>query len=109
MEISFITMGLVVLNGCSAVDIKDQIAYGNKGLHGAVEFHTLTTASREISFEEWMQLLKTKPMVCTSVETFGDVKSAVEKLCSVCNCCAYDTKAAVEQFFTNVQNATKGM
>lgn len=99
----------LVLSGCSSVPIADEIAYGNKGLHGAVEFHTLTTASREITFEEWMKLLRTKPMICTSIEAFGDFKAAVEKLCSVCNCCDYSTQAAVEQFFKNVQNASQEM
>jgi hypothetical protein len=103
----FILMGAPLLS-CSSVPIKDEIAYGNKGMQGAVEFHTMTSSKRELSFEQWMQLLKAKPLVCTSVEAFGDFKAAVEKLCSVCNCCSYEAKAALEQFFTNVQTATGG-
>lgn len=101
--------GVLVLNGCGQVPIKDEIFYGNKGMQGAVEFHTLTSGSREIKFEDWMKLLRTKPLVCSSVETFGDYKAAIEKLCSVCNCCSYEAKAQLAQFFTNVQKAAGGM
>lgn len=72
---------------------------------GAVEFHTFTSDQRKLSFEEWMMLLKTKPLICSSVETFGDMKAAFEKLCSVCNCCTANTKTKAEEFFNNVQNA----
>lgn len=96
------------LVACDSVPIKDEIFYGNKGMHGAVEFHTLTSGQREIKFEDWMQLLKSKPLVCSSVETFGDYKAAIEKLCSVCNCCSYEAKAQLAQFFTNIQKATGG-
>lgn len=102
-------MTALPLLSCSQVPIKDEIAYGNKGVRGAVEFHTLTKGQREISFEDWMKLLRTKPLICTSVEAFGDVKAAVEKLCSVCNCCSYETQAALAQFFTNIKNASGGM
>lgn len=104
----FIMMGAPLLS-CNQVPIKDEIFYGNKGMRGAVEFHTLNTKTREISFEDWMKLLRTKPLVCSSVETFGDIKAAVEKLCSVCNCCSYETTAAIEQFFANVKKASGGM
>lgn len=106
--ILFTTMVPLLLSGCDQVPIKDAIAYGNKGMQGAVEFHTLAKGKRELTFEQWMQIIRTKPLVCTSVETFGDAKAAIEKLCSVCNCCSYDTKAQLAQFFTNIEQATGG-
>lgn len=99
---------VLLLLSCNQVTVKDEIMYGNKGILGAVEFHTLTKGKREVTFEEWMKLIRSKPLICTSVEAFGDMKAAVEKVCSVCNCCTYETQAALEQFFLNVQGATKG-
>lgn len=103
MLVLFTVMVPLLLSGCSQVEVKDEIFYGNKGMHGAVAFHTLTPDKREITFEEWMKLLKEKPLVCSSVEAFGDYKGVVEKLCSICNCCTYETKAAFDRFFANVQ------
>lgn len=83
--------------------------FGNKGVLGAVEFHTLTGGQREISFEDWMRTLRTQPMICTSVTAFGDVKTELEQLCSVCNCCTADTTAAIDGFFANIQAAQAKM
>jgi hypothetical protein len=102
-------MGLIVLflNGCSNVTVKDEIFYGNKGMQGAVEFHSMTPGQKNLTFEQWMQLIRTQPLVCSSVEAYGDMKTAFEQICSVCNCCTPDTKTAVETFFSKVEkNAT---
>jgi hypothetical protein len=93
---------------CSRVSIKDAIFFGNKGMQGAVEFHTLTTDQRNLSFEDWMKLIREKPLVCTSPDTFGDMKKAVEQLCSVCNCCDYETTKKINQFFNHVEAVSKG-
>lgn len=106
-EILFITMGPLLLSGCNQIPVKDEIFYGNKGMMGAIEFHTLTTGQRKISFEEWMQLLRSKPLICSSVDTFGDAKAFYEKVCSVCNCCSYETTAAAETFFSNIKASQK--
>lgn len=102
----FTMMVALLLNGCSSVTVKDEIFYGNKGMVGAVEFHLLTTDKATLSFEQWMQLIRTQPLVCTSVNNLGDLKAEIEKLCSVCNCCTYATTAAVEQFATRAKIAT---
>jgi hypothetical protein len=101
-----ILMALLLLS-CSQVPIKDEIFYGNKGMRGAVEFHTFTTDQKQISFEDWMKMLRSEPLVCSSVSTFGDYKKAIEQLCSVCNCCSPDVTAKAEEFFNNIQKATK--
>lgn len=100
-------MAPLQLSGCSQVQIKDEIFYGNKGMLGAVEFHTLTTGTKEISFEDWMKLIRNNALICSSVDTFGDAKVAFEQLCSVCNCCTADTTAAVDKFFENVNQAQR--
>jgi len=98
----------LLLEACGQVQLKDQIFYGNKGMQGAVEFHTLTTASRNLTFEQWMNLLRSQALVCSSVQTFADDKATFEKVCSFCNCCSYDTTQAVEEFFKNIQKASGG-
>ncbi len=103
----FIAMVPLLLSACGTVPLQDEIMYGNKGMLGAVEFHTFTPAKRPLTFEQWMQLLKTKPLICTSVQTFGDIKKFMEQVCSVCNCCAADTKERAEEFFNNVQDSQK--
>lgn len=99
-----IAMVLLLLNACGTVPIKDEIFYGNKGMMGAIEFHTFTADKRPLSFELWMKLLRTKPLICSSVSTFGDAKKFYETVCSVCNCCQADTTAKAEEFFSNVQD-----
>ena len=93
----------LLLESCNQVPIKDEIMYGNKGVIGAVEFHTLTSDAVQLTMEEWMGLLRAEPMICTSVNTFADIKAATEQLRSVCGCCAYDTTKAMEQFFNEVK------
>lgn len=99
------TVGLL-LSGCDQVPIEDEIWYGNKGMLGAVEFHTFTKDQRNVSFEEWMKTLRENALICTSVKSFGDVKKELEQLCSVCNCCNADMTKAVDQFYTNVTKAS---
>jgi hypothetical protein len=99
----FILTGPGVLS-CSRVDIKDATFWGNKGMQGAVEFHTLKPGKVNVSFEDWMKLIRTKPLVCTSPDSFGDMKKAVGQLCSACNCCDYETTKKFDRFFENVDN-----
>lgn len=109
MRILFIMTAVLLLESCGTVDIKDEILYGNKGMLGAVEFHTLTKDKVVISFADWMKLLRTKPLICTSVDTAGDVKAEIEKVCSVCHCCSYDTTAAADEIFQNIKDAEEVM
>lgn len=96
---------LTFLSSCGTVALRDELFYGNKGMLGAVEFHSLTTEQKDISFENWMQLLRNNPLICSSVSTFGDIKTFYEQVCSVCNCCSADTSAKAEEFFNNINNA----
>jgi len=99
-----ITMALTLLSACDQVPIKDEIWYGSKGMGGAIQVHTLTPDTKTLSFEEWMQTIRTKPLACTSLETVGDIKASIEKLCSICGCCSYDTQKAVEAFFGKIES-----
>jgi len=103
MLVSLITMAVLVLSSCNKVTITDQIIYGNKGAVGAAEFHTLAAVTTvDLTPAQWQHLLLTQPLICTSVSSFGDYKIAIEQLCSVCNCCSYNTKAALNTLFANI-------
>lgn len=97
-------MAVLALSACSGVTVKDEIFYGNKGTLGAVSFHTLTAGQQDISPKDWANLLATQPLICSSIQTFGDLKAALEQLCIVCNCCTYDQEAAIDQFFNEVNS-----
>ncbi len=97
------TVGL--LPNCGHVPIKDEVVYGNKGMLGAVSFHLLTSGQENISFENWMKILRNNPLICTSVKSFGDVKIEIEQLCSICNCCSADMTKAIDQFYSNITKA----
>lgn len=93
----------LLCSSCSSVSIKDEIVYGNKGPLGAAEFHTLAVEKTiDLTSAQWQQLLLTEPLICTSVASFGDYKIAIEQLCSVCNCCSYNTNAALNTLFKNI-------
>jgi hypothetical protein len=100
---------LISLMGCGQVQIHDEVIYGNKGMLGGVSFHLLTSGQENLDFATWMKILRSKPLICTSVKSFGDVKIEIEQLCSVCNCCAADMTKAVDDFFTNISEAQKQM
>lgn len=91
--------------GCSSVPIKNETFYGTKGKDGAVIIQTLIPGTQDISEADWLNIFYSEPLVCSSVNTFGDIKSSIEKLCSICNCCTYEAKAQMEAFFKNIQQS----
>lgn len=103
----FIVMVAVPLEGCNSVTIHDETFYASKGMNGATIVHTLSQAQADLTLDEWLLILRTKPLICSSIDTFGDIKAALEKLCSVCNCCSYDSKTQMESFFMKLQIAEK--
>jgi hypothetical protein len=103
-----LVLSLSVL-GCGTVAIKNEKFYANKGVLGAVAFDTLDAKQTELTLEQWMGLLRTESLICSSVSTFGDIKAAVEQLCSVCNCCDYTDTAAAALFFDNMTKAAAQM
>lgn len=105
-QLSYLVISLVLifLIDCSSVTIKDEIVFGNKGSLGAVQLHTLTSDQQDLTKPQWDKILLTQPLICASTSTFGDIKIAIEQLCSVCNCCSYNTQAAITDFFNNVNS-----
>lgn len=97
-------MGPLLLSSCGTVAIKDSEWCGDMGRDGAACFHTLTTASRDLSPPQWDYIRYGQ--LCTPASTFADWKAAIEKLCSVSGKCTYQMKQGVNTFMKNVKKVT---
>ena len=97
-------MGLLLLGNCS-VQIKDETLYWDAGPSGAVTAGFLSSGSSIIDKPAWDDLRI--GMACVSADAVGDLKSEIEKLCSVCNCCTYAVVKSLKNFFTRVEFARK--
>jgi hypothetical protein len=92
-------MAVLLLNACS-VKIKDeQFCAPIPGHLGAVCDNFLTANQIILDEAAWQDLQNTWASAgfateCTSSSTLGDIKSEIEKLCSVAKC-TYATKAKV--------------
>jgi hypothetical protein len=91
----------MAVSGCAHVEITDSEWCGDMGASGAECFHTLTTATEELTKEEWDA--RRFGMVCTVADTFADWKSVIEKLCNKTGICDYETQASLNAFFDRVK------
>jgi len=85
---------LFITTSCGDVNIKDEVWYADKGLLGAVELHTLTNDMKDIPKLDWDNMRF--GMLCTSTDTFAEIKSELETLCSYGDDCTYDTQQKVQ-------------
>lgn len=103
----FLLMGLLLLSNCSTVKIPDHVACLNKGPLGAHCAHTNVAKTYNISAADWQAL--SFGQVCTADDpdhfgqTFADIKAALEKVCSICNCCSFSQQEQTEFFFTDIK------
>lgn len=61
---------------------------------GASCYHTITDYHEDMTqaeFEKWLIDLN-DPTICTHVRSFTEWKETIEKLCSICKCCDYETE-----------------
>lgn len=84
-SLSLALMGLALLGTCScATAIKEESFYTDAGDDGAILSHFYSTDSSVIGKAAWDAL---RPgFTCMSPDTFGDIKSEIEKLCSKTPC-----------------------
>lgn len=90
-----------LLNGCSAIDIKDAEWCGDVGNSGAACYHTLSDEEREISKAQWDQ--ERFGMLCTKPENFANWKEAILKLCKESNRCSFEDQALIEKNSENLE------
>lgn len=104
--ISFIPMALPLLS-CTTDKIKDSEWTGSRGPLGAVSFHFLTSEKHVLAPAEWLAKwndLK-HPMVCTTTDTFADIKALWEN-CVTKGQCEFvppEQQQKAGQFFSNVE------
>jgi hypothetical protein len=91
----------MAVSGCAHVEITDSEWCGDMGASGAECFHTLTTATEDLTKVEWDA--KRFGWVCTEADTFADWKSIIEKLCNKTGLCDYETQASLNAFFDRVK------
>lgn len=98
---------LLLLSSCGSVQVKDAEVCTPLGIFGAHCKHTLTTQSRDLTTEEWASM--SFGQVCTADpqdklgQTFSDIKETIEKLCSKCNCCTYESKKKIDEALSKIQ------
>lgn len=100
---SFVWRLVISLNGtgllasCGHQAIVDHEFCSDIGSQGAICFHTLTEASRDIPKDQWDD--ERFGQICEKSDVFADWKSVIEKLCSVSKDCDYP---GIEAFFKRV-------
>jgi hypothetical protein len=77
-------MALLSLSSCQSTKIKNQKWCGDFSPYGADCFETLTTKTWSLSQAEWDK--ERFGQVCTASKNYGDLKAALEKLCSAGRC-----------------------
>lgn len=90
----------LTLTSCGAhIPINDHVVYGDKGVFGATQVHTLFTniAPIDIDRDTWNQMRV--GMVCTQVADFAGIQKTVDQLCAQDkNNCTYEQQQAVAAF-----------
>ena len=85
------------LSSCSRVKIKNHEWCADLGDMGADCFQTLSDEKRYPEKEQWDK--ERFGMLCTSSDTFADMKEIILKLCQVSKKCDYATRQAIAHFF----------
>lgn len=76
------------------------------GSLGATCVHTLKPDTRDVPSPTWDD--ERFGMLCTKAENFADVKSWIEKLCSISNDCDYPKmEQKTHSFFVKIQTLEK--
>lgn len=92
--------------GCAQVEVKDENLYGSLGQSGAVEFHIFATTTQTMDYSAWLMLWNNlnSPMVCMDSDSFADIKTELEDLCSQTNDCTEPVQANMKVFFKRVED-----
>lgn len=93
---SLIVWALLTLSSCAQIEIKDHVAYGDKGAFGATAVHTLFTSipPKPIEKTDW-DILRIG-MVCMAVADLSEIQQSVDELCTAHkNACDYDTQVKI--------------
>lgn len=92
---------ICVSASCAKIKISDQEYCGDIGEFGATCFHTLTEETRDIEKGAWDR--ERFGMICSTAETFGEMKKVVLKLCSLSKRCSKKAKKKINKFGNNLE------
>lgn len=84
LGLSLFLMVQLNLSGCGSVSIKEEDFYTDAHPNGAILSHFYDTTISYIGDAAWDQLRE--GMICISADTFGDLKTEIEQLCSDAKC-----------------------
>lgn len=93
------------LFSCAKVPIKNHEFCGDMGVFGAYCFFNLSDEEREISKQDWDNYRL--GMICTSSESYADLKSTITKLCRETNRCKKEEIEKVNFFFERIDHYEK--
>ena len=92
--------------GCSHVTLHDEVWHVIKGPLGALEVHTQTDTTKDLTKAQWDAISFGE--LCTSINNFGDDKADLEKLCSENPVgCDVDTQEQMQALFTKIAKIRK--
>lgn len=96
-------LSFVILTGCASVKIDDHEWCTIAGEDGAYCFHTISDKQRDLTKAEWESL--SRGWLAGSPQAYGNLKTAVEQLCSETNKCKYEEVQAIKAFFSKIEEA----
>lgn len=75
------------------------------GSEGATCAHTLSEKTRDIEKKAWDE--ERLGQVCTQAKNIGEMKSAIEKLCSLSGACTYEEVQKMKEMFRRIEALTR--
>lgn len=95
-------LSLLILVSCSSVRIKDSEWCGDLGEYGASCSTIFSERQRELDKVSWDE--ERFGMICGKAEAFGDLKSAIQKLCYKNKKCEYEKIQQVTKLLQGLTN-----
>lgn len=86
--------------------IKNAEWCGDMGDLGASCFMTHSQDSRDLSKEDWDK--ERFGQLCTSADTFANIKTAIQKLCYQTKKCTIEQKKLIKELETKIETFNKG-
>lgn len=100
-------VGVLLLSGCSQIQITDSEWCGSLGASGAACFSTLSNKTEALTLQQWAKRWTdlSNPQVCTNVQTLTDWKADIEKLCTLSGECTAQVQSQVDAFAAKLNAA----
>lgn len=99
-------MALLLLDACQNLNLKEKDYYGSKQGDGAVLFHQFSTATKQISEDDWEIMWNnvSDPMIAMRASDFAEGKKEIENACALLKKCTEPAVKKALVFFKRVDN-----